>query len=52
MPQPIPQMTMTPAQQAAMMALQGGDPFQQNILLMYHHPQVLQNGQVIPGYYQ
>ena len=45
-------MNMTPAQQAAMVALQGGNPFEQNVMLVYHNPQVLKNGQVIPGFYQ
>lgn len=45
-------MAVDPIQQAAIMAMNGGNPFQQNILLMYHHPQLLANGQIIPGYYQ
>ena len=51
-PHSLPPMTMTPAQQAAMVALQGGNPFQQNVMLVYHHPQLLPNGQMMPGFYQ
>ena len=51
-PHSLPTMTMTPAQQAAMVALQGGNPFQQNVMLVYHHPQLLPNGQMMPGFYQ
>lgn len=39
--QAVPPMNMTPAQQAAIVALQGGNPFEQNVMLVYHNPQVL-----------